>query len=232
MTIGIYALYWEEQDLIYIGKSVDTKKRFQEHIRDLKNKAHSNYKVQSTYNIYGSPKFIVIEETIIAYLDEREIFWTEEFNSIETGLNIVAAGNSGTGYGTLHGRSKYTKLEVLKVFHDMYLYTSMSLQDIANKYQVNHSLPEHISNSTAHLWLKDKYPKHWNIIQNNRKLRNALSLGNKREVKLLSPNNEVIIVTSIKEFSKKYNIISPPAISLLINKKKASYKGWTLYTRM
>ena len=230
MTIGIYALYWEEQDLVYIGKSVDTKKRFQKHIRDLISNLHSNYKVQNIYNYFGSPKLIILEETNIDSLDDKEIFWTKEFNSIEVGLNIVEAGKSGTGYGVLHSRSKYTKLQVLKVFHDMYLYTTMSLQDIASKYQVNRSLPEHISNSTAHSWLKEKYPKHWGIVQNNRRIRNALSLGNRIEIKLLSPDREVITVTNIKEFCKNYKITSPSAISNLINRKKISYKGWTLYS--
>lgn len=55
MTIGIYALYWEEQDLVYVGQSQDIARRFTEHKRKLKNTSHTNYKVQAAYNLYGIP---------------------------------------------------------------------------------------------------------------------------------------------------------------------------------
>lgn len=55
MTIGIYSLYWEEQDLIYIGQSQNIERRFTEHLYKLKNNTHTNYKVQKAYITYGLP---------------------------------------------------------------------------------------------------------------------------------------------------------------------------------
>lgn len=82
MTVGIYALYWEEQDLVYIGQSSRLEARHKEHLVDLSQKIHSNYKVQESYNSYGEPKHIIIEYCKIEELDALEIYWTNEFNSL------------------------------------------------------------------------------------------------------------------------------------------------------
>lgn len=50
MNSGIYALYWWEQDLVYIGLSQNLSSRKLEHLNKLKNNRHTNYKVQNTYN--------------------------------------------------------------------------------------------------------------------------------------------------------------------------------------
>ena len=48
MTTGIYALYWEEQDLIYIGKAQKIEKRFKDHLSKLisgKEKYHKGWRL-------------------------------------------------------------------------------------------------------------------------------------------------------------------------------------------
>ena len=42
MTMGIYALYWQEQDLIYIGQSKEIERRFKDHLRELEACIHCN----------------------------------------------------------------------------------------------------------------------------------------------------------------------------------------------
>ena len=48
---GIYALYWWEQDLIYIGLSQDLFSRKSQHYRSLKSSTHYNPKLQNAYKL-------------------------------------------------------------------------------------------------------------------------------------------------------------------------------------
>jgi predicted GIY-YIG superfamily endonuclease len=73
MTIGIYALYWEEQDLIYIGESDNIERRFKEHLKMLETNKHFNYRVQEVYNTYGLPLFQILEECHINELKIKEV---------------------------------------------------------------------------------------------------------------------------------------------------------------
>lgn len=62
MVSGIYALYWAEQDLIYIGQTKDFHVRKYEHFRLFKNGSASNKKLKRAYDSYGLPEFIIIKE--------------------------------------------------------------------------------------------------------------------------------------------------------------------------
>lgn len=99
MAIGIYALYWEEQDLIYIGQSQNIERRFSEHIYKLTNTKHTNYKVQNAYNLYGLPVLNILEQCEISELNTLEISYTKEFNGLDKhrGLCLIEAGNVGWG---------------------------------------------------------------------------------------------------------------------------------------
>lgn len=72
---GIYALWYEEQDLIYIGQSVELSIREKTHKSNLRLNKHSNYKLQEAYNKYGLPEFVVLEYCSEADLDRLELSW-------------------------------------------------------------------------------------------------------------------------------------------------------------
>ena len=105
MTIGIYALYWEEPDLVYIGQSKDIEARFYEHERLLKVGKHPNYKVNRAYNNYGLPEFFIIEKCGLNELNNLEIKWMAECSSLENGLNITREGIT-TGTDPEQGAAK------------------------------------------------------------------------------------------------------------------------------
>lgn len=146
MTIGIYAIYWEEQDLIYIGQSVNIERRFQEHNSKAAIQKHSNYKVQELYNIYGSPTQFIIEECSSSTIDSREIFWTKEFNAQ---LTIVDPGK-GVGRGTNHAASKYSKFQILKVFSFLYR-TIKTYKEISRLTKVSEGVISSIAQEQSHL---------------------------------------------------------------------------------
>lgn len=225
MTTGIYALYWDEQDLIYIGQSVNIEKRYREHLRTLIEGTHSNYKVQSTFNLKGRPSLHILERCASSSLNDLEILWTEEFDSINNGLNIVEAGQSG--YGTNSNNSKYTKLQILKVFRHLYLqsYKHLTSKDISIRTSVGLSMVEHIKIQHRHVWLKEEYPYQYTKMIHIDRRHNSLIPGGSW---LKSPEGVVVHILNLREFARENNLNSSH-LSGLVSGKRNSHKGWVLF---
>lgn len=218
MTIGIYSLYWEEQDLIYIGQSQNIERRFREHILDLTNNRHSNYKVQNTYNKFGLPKFIIIEECNLINLNDLEIYWQHEFNSLNS-LDLVKAGQVGSGINS--NNSKYSKMQILKVFRLLYS-TNLTHEKVSNKTLSSINLSQAIFIGKSHLWLKEKYPILYTRMQNT--IRNGnYTLEYK---KLKSPEGVIYEFQNIREFSRIHGLNQSAVSKLLAGKYKHHHK-WT-----
>ena len=236
MTIGIYALYWEEQDLIYIGLSQNIEGRFIDHKRYAKANRHTNYKVQDTFNKYGTPELKILEKCSIAELNDKEVYWTKEFNSINNGLNIIEAGQ--VGFGPNSNNSKYSKRQILKVFSMLYR-TDKSYKYISQKTNTSATLVSDIAQSRTHLWLKECYPIEFKQIQSNAVFRQKKAKFISRhteEVVLISPETLEYTIFNIKEFCieillKDSNTTLKHVIkgvSRLINGNCKVYKGWKL----
>lgn len=238
MTIGIYALYWEDQDLIYIGLSEDVEGRYRDHLRLCRGNKHTNYKVQDAFYKYGSPNLVIIEKCLISELNDKEIYWTREFNSINDGLNIVEAGL--VGWGTLSNSSKYSKRQILKVFSLLYKST-LSHKCISIKSKVSASLPQDIVLGKSHLWLREAYPKQYSLMKENRAERipsNNGALFQNRGIKLptiVSPEGIIYNeISNLTEFCKTIPLFSiniknsMKGLSKVILGERNQYKGWTL----
>lgn len=204
MTIGIYALYWEEQDLIYIGQSQNIERRWKEHIADMQRNVHHNYKVQLAYNSYGIPRHIVLDTCSISKLDELEAAYTNEFCSLNNvnGLNIVEAGN--TGWGINGNNSRYTKRQILSIFSLLYKGV-MTCPQIATRLGVNTSTVENICGS-SHIWLKEEYPVEYNLMKSvdrsRRKQEYKPTL--KYRGSLVDTSGNIYEVYNISQFAKEH----------------------------
>lgn len=61
MSLGIYALLFQNNK-VYIGSSsVSCEGRLASHVSDLRNNHHGNVKMQRCYNKYGEPEFQILE---------------------------------------------------------------------------------------------------------------------------------------------------------------------------
>lgn len=225
MTIGIYALYWAEQDLIYIGQSQNIESRYKEHTYKMSKNTHTNYKVQDAYNKYGNPELVIIEKCSIGKLNELEVYWTNDFDSINNGLNIIEAGT--VGWGVNSNASKYTKWQILKVFSLLYR-TNLSQNSISTKIGISKSLINDISCGKSHLWLKYKYPVQYRLMLDSNI--NKRYRSNSNNYTLLSPANiKYTIDGSIRKFCRELGLDNSE-ISKLLRGKKSSYKGWTTFS--
>lgn len=56
MKSGVYKLYWDDCQWVYIGKSVEIETRYLNHITALKRNDHANKRFLKIYLEYGIPK--------------------------------------------------------------------------------------------------------------------------------------------------------------------------------
>lgn len=96
--IGIYKIENIKNGKIYIGQTVNYKRRIQHHINDLQNNKHFNKHLQSAYLKYGLDtfKFDLICECAKEELDNLEKFYISKYNSTDEdkGYNMMYGGQS------------------------------------------------------------------------------------------------------------------------------------------
>lgn len=228
MIIGIYAIFWEQQDLIYIGKSVDIESRIKRHKSSMINNKHTNYKVQNAYNKYGMPKFTIIEECRSNKLSELEKVWTEEFNALSaSGLCIV---NPETGIGNIGENnlaSKHSRLTYLLIFRMLSGPVLIKVNNIAEVLGTTDSVVNSILYSRKHLWLKEKYPFRYSLMLSRNSVRNTYFKINKVSCILVSPEGIEYYVSNLTEFAKQHNLTAS-TLSKLYRKERSHHKNWTI----
>ena len=100
--IGIYKIENKVNGKVYIGQSIDIDTRWYNHRNELNGNRHCNEHLQNAWNKYGehSFEFIIIEECTLDNIDEREIYWIDYYNSMDTGYgyNMTAGGQGRHGY--------------------------------------------------------------------------------------------------------------------------------------
>ena len=83
---------------IYIGQSIDYKRRLKHHKNALMRNAHHNQHLQSSWNKYGKSvfEFALLEPCSVENLDESEVWWIDFFDSTndKKGYNLENGGSS------------------------------------------------------------------------------------------------------------------------------------------
>lgn len=95
---GIYLIKNTKNNKVYVGESLNIIKRWEEHITDLNECKHCNFKLQEDWDKYGEENFefnivAVLDDSISTMIDkiiciiyENKII--NEFNSIDNGYNL------------------------------------------------------------------------------------------------------------------------------------------------
>lgn len=237
MTIGIYALTWDGTDKVYIGLSSRIEERFTAHLYTLKSGTHDNYKVQEAYHVYGLPKLVILEECLVSELNDKEVYWIDDFNSINNGFNIIEGG--GHSYGCNHTTSKYSRIQILKSFI-LLAKTDLSYTNISKRTKVSKGIIAHIAQGISHTWLKELSSSMYTlatrdrsqIVKNNRAI-SRVGIGNsKYTYTFTSPEGITYFNKCITTFIKMigaFNNISAAkqGFSKIIHGTKQDYFGWT-----
>ena len=87
---GIYQIRNLVNGKIYVGSSINLRKRMKDHFRDLRNNRHANQHLQKAYNKYGLDKFVfeVLEYVEKDVLLKREQYYIDTLNVVNEGYNI------------------------------------------------------------------------------------------------------------------------------------------------
>lgn len=226
MTIGIYAIYFEKLDKIYIGQSQKIEQRFTSH-KSLFKQGHSNYKLANAYKKDPNPSFIILTECSTPELDDLESQLITEFDSIHSGLNIASGGVVGVrGYSS--GKCKHTKEELEYAF-DLLCDQSLTLDKIVSLSGIPKTTLSNICSMERHIWLHEEYPEKSKIVLNNKSSRliNAQENRYKTNAILVSPEGVEYVVINRNKFAKQYGLNSGH-LGAVIRGEEAQHKGWKL----
>lgn len=238
MTIGIYALYWQQDGSVYIGQSANIERRFKQHLTLLKSGVHENFKLQAKYDALGEPLEYVLETCRVKELDAKEVLWIDEFDSIRSGLNIIAGG--GHSYGTEHTTSKYSKIQLYKALI-LLAKTDNSLDSITSRTGVSKSTLSHIINKRVHTWLAEVRPELYLLAvrdrvdisrKNTAKTRTGIGIKGRKYI-VTSPEGLVHEVVCISKFCKEVAKFDNPkaaqsGFSRVIKGLREDYFGWKI----
>lgn len=114
---GIYCIENKINKRKYIGKSVNIRKRFYEHKRNLLNNKHTNKFLQRDFNKSGINNFVfyIISEFKESELNEKEIDYIEFYKTTNNkfGYNLTKGGEGATGYKhTKESRQKISEIQL------------------------------------------------------------------------------------------------------------------------
>lgn len=159
MKKSIYIIKNNINNKVYIGQSVDPKKRFISHIsRATTNADHSA--IHDAINKYGKEHFWyeILEENIENY-NEKEKYWIKYYNSITPyGYNLTIGGEDPpTFYGEHHFASVISDSDVMLIIKDLQE-SNLTQKQIADKYKINTQLVTPINNGITHKQDNTTYP--------------------------------------------------------------------------
>lgn len=93
----IYKILNTFNDKCYIGQTIRPKKRFKQHLNEIKGKYHKNKHLQNAWHKYGEEFFVfeILEENVGSReeLNYLESYYIKHFNSVENGYNKTFGGD-------------------------------------------------------------------------------------------------------------------------------------------
>lgn len=128
MTTGIYKITNLINNHIYVGQSIDIKRRFREH------KSENSLVVDKAIKKYGVENFSfeIIEECDSSMLDEREKYWIAFYDSCRIGYNCTYGGQ-----GTKCSSIKLSNEDVEKIYQ-LLLDFEFTQNEIATRFNVSY----------------------------------------------------------------------------------------------
>lgn len=109
-SIGIYCITNTINNKKYVGKSVRLEIRINYHKNYLNKNKHPNNHLQFAWNKYKQENFSfeILEECEKEYLNEKEKYYIELFNTKKEGYNYTRGGDGSNGF--LHSQETKKKL--------------------------------------------------------------------------------------------------------------------------
>lgn len=148
--IGIYKIENLINHKIYVGQSVHIERRWSEHCFP-----STKSIISDAIKKYGKENFSfqILEECSSEELDEKEVFYINKFNCIvPNGYNIKDYVDGGETIYSYY--DKETFLQIVSDIKD----SSLSFQEISEKYDITKRLVYYINKGEVHQLSNEKYP--------------------------------------------------------------------------
>lgn len=232
MSIGIYALSFNDYNSIYIGQSVNIEQRTGKHISLLKHNKHYNGKLQNMFNEHGAPTVDIIEICSIPELTQKENFWINEFDTFKNGLNLRAE-EATSNKGSDHSQAKFTSEQVINAFK-LLLDPANLIKDISNVTGVSEGMVSMIACGQSHRWLEAEYPEEYTnliSIKGSRRRFGQSARGKGRTYPPLKAPDGTIHnnISILKDFAAEHRLNYSHLCQLLKGRKgHSSVNGWIL----
>lgn len=228
MTCGIYKLNFPRTGLVYIGKSINIERRFNQHINKFKSNKYGNSKLQWAYNLYGIPTYEILHVCKESDLDFQEIQYISLFNSLDKGLNSIPGGQpTPVMSGIANPNAQYKEEDYFNVLYFLGE-PGYSITEIAELTNVSKYVVQHIASREAHFWLKDKYPELYNkMVEVSTKGRRSSEQRGIIYPLIKSPSGEIYEVKHQTNFAKEHGLLQSKLCEVLHGNRKR-HLGWTL----
>lgn len=191
MNIGIYKITNIINNKIYIGSSVNIKRRKKYHLAELKNNKHGNIHLQRAFNKYGENvfKFDTIEYCTKDNLRKKEQCYINKLNPEYNILKIV-----GSSYGRTINEELRQKLRD-NMINNKYALGYKHTEETKEKLSISHL---GMQNSLGHKHTKMTLDK-----MRNAKLGKKQSLAHK-EKRAKSQQKSIVQLTKDRKFIKEF----------------------------
>jgi hypothetical protein len=229
MAVGIYKLEFTDGSF-YVGKSLNIDRRFKYHKWCLLNNLSAR-KLQDKYFETGFPVCTIIEYCAVSEIDKKEIFWIQELNALNKGLN-TATGGSGAAYGQYNVLSKYSLENIVEVLYLLSDDNIILLKEIAESTGVHKDTVSSIACGKTHCYLKELFPERYAILESRIGTRNSVAnnVYNITYPDIKSPEGKVYSITNGLSYFANTHKLNKSALCQVLKGKSKQHKGWKLAT--
>lgn len=233
---GIYKIQSKTTGKIYIGESLNIKKRKIRHFTDLRQGRHTNLYLQRHVNKYGIDDitFDIIEvlPSDKEYLSIREIFWIDFYKSseIESGFNLNKGGLGGTVHTIVYRNFTLVNIKTEKIEEYQTISDFEEKNDIHNRHKIRDVILGKRKVSLGFTTVDNFYKlKRSQEIKEKSKLKHRpLPPINSRKFEILNIDTNVIFSgDNVAKFCKE-NKLNYICLLRVINGKRKRYKNWRL----
>lgn len=152
MSCGIYKITNQVNGKCYIGQSKNIEERWKNH----KNyrQENSDYPLYIAFKEYGIQNFLfeIIEECLPEELNEKEIYWIQQFDSYNNGYNQTSGGA-----GNPNNVIKISQ-EDIKIIYDLLLNSTITQKEIAKMFELGEDTISEINTGKTRIDPNLDYP--------------------------------------------------------------------------
>lgn len=213
---GIYMIKNIVNNKVYIGQSIDIYRRWNNHKKELIKNIHRNNHLQGSWNKHGEENFIfkIIDECIKTFLDEKEIYWIQYYNSSNQKYGFNLDGGGSNNKETSSETKEKLKLINLgnknPMSHEVVCLETRRIFSTIAEAEKYYNISKGIVSNCCRNKRKVGQDKHWMYVEDYKKLsetqiKEKLNVKPKKSNKIINIDTNEIFNT-MKEASIKYHI--------------------------